>query len=97
MFVSDVSTNIDQPILDAFEELGGEPIKVRLQPAVQRHRPEDGRKQFLSWHRLHWMVTVDNLDEAQALREALTLFFERLKREGVTALREHLKPAPATN
>lgn len=91
--ISTVSGSIDQSVIEAFEEMRG-PIRIRLQPAVLR-RPES-RKEYRAWRDLHWMVEIETLEEAQGFREAMTSFFDRLKRDGVTELQKYLSAPPTT-
>ena len=91
--ISTVSGSIDQSVIEAFEEMRG-PIRIRLQPAVLR-RPEL-RKEYRAWRDLHFMIEIETLEEAQGFREAMTVFFDRLKRDGIAALKQHLEQAPTT-
>lgn len=75
-----VAESIDQPVIEAFEEDPNRPVRLRLQPFISR-RPES-RRIYLAWPNLIWRVDVETLEDAQELREALTLFFQLIGRDG---------------
>ena len=91
--VSRVDSSIDQSVVEAFEESRGEPVRIRVQPAVRR-RP-DLHQTYLAWKDLHWMVEVESLKEAQLFREALAAFFNALHQHGLKKLKAHLLTTPA--
>lgn len=81
---------IDLPIEEAARERPGEPIRIRLQPSILRHEAGRPSPHYGAWRQLHWNITVGTLDEARALREALSAFFHVAQSEGITAARQKL-------
>ncbi len=88
--ISSVSP-IDKPIEDAAAERPGEPIRIRLQPAIMRKAPGAKTVDFKAWRQLHWMLELPSLDEARAFRETLGLLFLMIDQHGIGAVHEHLQ------
>lgn len=90
-----IAADPDQSVIEAFEEFPHKPVRIRIQPMVSR-QPDGGRFTYLAWKHLHWLLSVDTLDDARAVREALTLFFALLAKHGAKHVTELLsRPATA--
>jgi hypothetical protein len=79
----------DRPIVEAFAERPGKPIRIRLHPMIFRLLGK-GNGQYRAWRDVHWSLECDNPEEVFALREALEAFFRSVEREGPDVVRERL-------
>lgn len=79
-----------QPLRDALAERPGRPIRLRLQPTIQRAAAAK-RSQYQVWPDVSWTVDCDSVEEAVAFREALRAFFVAIAHEGADALTARLQ------
>lgn len=71
-------TSVDETLEEAERANPGQPIKLRVQPQIQVKGIG-----YLAWRKLSWAFAVADVVEAQAFREALTLFFRVLTLRGI--------------
>lgn len=90
---------IDQSLIDAAKERPGEELRIRVQPAILRRPRGQTANNFQAWKNLHWMITVTDVTEGRAFREALSAFFYLASQQGIGAVQQQLMamiPTPTT-
>jgi len=70
-------------------ERPGEPIRIRIQPAIMRQRQTTGTGYF-AWKRLHFTLEVNDVAEGRGFREALSAFFYVAQQKGIAAVHDAL-------
>lgn len=89
---------IDHALEQAAIERPGEPLRIRVQPAILR-KPEGKTGNFKAWKNLHWMIQLATVDEGRAFREALNAFFFVAAQQGIGSVHQTLMallPPPPT-
>lgn len=92
------TSELDQPAIEAASERPGKSIRVRIPLLLFRLR--DGETPsagvYRSWNNVSWIIECTDADEALALRDGLAAFFDRIKHEGIAAVRDRLTTMPST-
>lgn len=65
---------------------GGRPIRIRLQPTVLIGGGSTRYRQHRQWTSVRWLIDVATPEEAFALRDALQLFFQTVRRDGAAVV-----------
>lgn len=76
----------------------GHPIHLRFQPSVLSGSPPNGKRtrapaQYQAWRGVRWLLRCQTVEEVQAVREALRLFFTVLAEQGPERICERLSAA----
>lgn len=80
--------DLDDQVRDAFDERPGKPLRIRVQPTILRTTSEKSGhfNQHQPWKGVRWILDVETVEEAAALREALRVFFAQVSELGPETL-----------
>lgn len=90
MLVTASIAPIDQPLEFAATERPGQPIRLRVQPAILRKLEGKDVQNFQAWKNLHWMIELVDVGEGRMFREALSAFFLIAGSQGIGAVHQQL-------
>lgn len=90
MEITSSLTSVDKALELAAMERPGQPIRIRIQPAILRKPADRPASNFQAWKNLHWMVGVKDVSEGQLFREALSAFFQVTAEQGISVVHHAL-------
>ena len=88
MRITTSSASLDQSLEEAAGEKPGEPIRIRVQPAILRNRKGSNTPSYHAWKRLHYTLEVNDVAEGRSFREALSAFFYVSQQKGIAAVHD---------